>query len=128
MRMLIVDDVMTNCAVLKRMAMRVFGGEIDIETCSMAAIKACHERTYDIIITDYMMPALDGIGMVSVLRCFDEYKRTPIIMTSACADPAVLIRSMRHGVDDYILKPINADQFRSKITHHLSLRPNAYAA
>lgn len=128
MRMLIVDDVETNCAVMKRMAMRVFGGEIHIETSSLAAIKACHERTYDIIITDYMMPGLDGISMVSILRCFEEFKRTPIIMTSACADPAVLTKSRRHGVDDFILKPIHAEMFRNKILHYLSLRPNAYAA
>ncbi len=128
MRMLIVDDVMTNCAVLKRMAMRVFGGDIDIETSSLAAIKACHERTYDIIITDYMMPDLDGIGMVSVLRSFDEYKRTPIIMTSACTDPVVLNKSKRLGVDDFMTKPINAEQFRTKISHYLSMRPSAFAA
>jgi PleD family two-component response regulator len=128
MRMLIVDDVMTNCAVLKRMAMRVFGGEIDIETCPLAAIKACHERVYDIIVTDYMMPGLDGISMVSVLRRFDEYCRTPIIMTSACTDHAVLMKSLRHGVDDFIAKPVDAAQFRARITHHLSIRPNAYAA
>lgn len=128
MRMLIVDDVMTNCAVLKRMAMRAFGGEIDIATSSLEAIKACHERNYDIIITDYRMPVLDGIGMVSVLRSFDEYRLTPIIMTSSCADPVVFNKSMRHGVDDFIVKPINADQFRKKISHYLSLRPNSYAA
>jgi PleD family two-component response regulator len=128
MRMLIVDDVMANCAVLKRIAMKVFGGEIDIETSSLAAIKACHERCYDIIVTDYMMPELDGISMVSVLRSFDEYKHVPIIMTSGCSDPSTPHRSMRRGVDDFISKPINAEQFRNKISHYLSVRPNAYAA
>ena len=126
--MLIVDDVMTNGAIMKRMAMRVFGGDIDIESSSLSAIKACHERKYQIIVTDYMMPDLDGISMVSVLRSFDEYKVVPIIMATACSDSAVLHKSLRMGVTDYILKPIHTDQFRSKLTHYLSLIPTAYAA
>jgi putative two-component system response regulator len=128
MRMLIVDDVEANCAVLKRMAMKVFGGDIDIETSACGAIKACHERQYDIIITDYMMPEMDGLAFVIIVRSFDEYKRTPIIMTSACSDPSLYGRAARVGVDDFMNKPINTEQFRKKITHYLSLRPSSYAA
>ncbi len=128
MRMLIVDDVMTNAAVLKRMAMRVFGGDIDIETSSMAAINACHERKYDLIITDYNMPDLDGISMVSILRYFDEYKRTPILMTSAYSDPAIISKAMRLGINDFISKPVHTEHFRNRIQYYLSQRPSAYAA
>lgn len=126
--MLIIDDNITNAAILKRMAARVFGGKIDIETSPREVIKACHEHHYDIIITDYMMPDLNGIELVKVLRCFTEYKQVPIIMTSACYDEAIISKARRSGVDDYITKPINLEQFRNKLTRFLSLRPTTYLA
>ena len=128
MKMLIVDDVMTNAAVLKRMAMRVFGGDIDIETSSISAINACHERKYDLIITDYHMADLDGISMVNIIRLFFEYKNTPILMISSCSDPAVISKAMRLGINDFMPKPVHSEHFRNKIQYHLSQRPSTYAA
>jgi CheY-like chemotaxis protein len=128
MRMLIVDDEMTNCVVMKRMAMKVFGGDIDIETSGFAAVKACHERRYDIIVTDYMMPELNGLNLSSILRGFEEYKDVPIIMASGSTDPTQFNRLVRHGLDCFIAKPINSEQFRKKIAHFLSKRPSAFAA
>lgn len=127
MRMLIVDDDMTNGAVMKRMAMKVFGGEIDVETSAFAAVKACHEKCYDLIVTDYMMPELNGLNFVSIVRGFEEYKDIPIIMASGSTDPMHFNRLVRHGLDCFITKPINTEQFRKKIEHFLSKRPSTFA-
>lgn len=128
MRMLIVDDEMTNCAVMKRMAMKVFGGEIDIETSGFAAVKACHEKRYDIIVTDYMMPELNGLNLTRILRGFEEYRDVPIIMASGSTDPMQYNRLAKHGLDCFIAKPIDSGQFRKKIEYFLSRRPSAFAA
>jgi CheY-like chemotaxis protein len=128
MQMLIVDDDVTNGAVMKRIAMKVFGGEIDVETSAFAAVKACHEKRYDLIVTDYMMPELNGLNMVSILRGFEEYKDTPIIMASGSTDPTHFNRLVRHGLDCFITKPIDAGQFRKKIEFFLSKRPSTFAA
>ena len=128
MRMLIVDDEMTNCVVMKRIAMKVFGGEIDIDTSGFGAVKACHEKRYDIIVTDYMMPELNGLNFASIVRGFEEYKDTPIIMASGSTDPMHFNRLVRHGLDCFIAKPINSEQFRKKIEYFISKRPSAFAA
>lgn len=128
MRMIIVDEVMTNCIVMKRMAMKVFGGEIDLETSPLAAVHAMRERTYDIIVTGYKMPEMDGSCLVALVRSIDENRRTPVIMTSSCLEPAVRARLAGHGVDAFVAKPINAEQFRQKIFHYLSIRPSVFAA
>jgi PleD family two-component response regulator len=128
MRMLIVDDDVTNGAVMKRMAMKVFGGEIDVETSAFVAVKACHEKRYDIIVTDYMMPELNGLNFVSIVRGFEEYQDTPIIMASGSTDPMHFNRLVRHGLDCFISKPINTEQFRKKIEYFLSKRPSTFAA
>ncbi len=118
MRMLIVDDVVTNCAVMKRMAMRVFEGEIDTVTSPASAILACRENTYDIVVTDYMMPEIDGISMVSIIRDIDDYKDVPIIMTSASPSPWLPTVSKENGIDEFITKPINMADFRGLIVKY----------
>jgi PleD family two-component response regulator len=128
MRMLIVDDDVTNGAVMKRMAMKVFGGDIDVETSAFGAVKACHERRYDLIVTDYIMPELNGLNLVSILRGFEEYKTTPILMASGSTDPTHFNRLVKHGLDCFITKPIDAEQFRKKIEYFLSKRPSTFAA
>jgi PleD family two-component response regulator len=128
MRMLVVDDVMTNCIVIKRTAMKVFGGEIDIETSPLTAIKACHEKSYDIVVVDYYMPDMNGIEFVNVLRNFEEYRLTPIIMATSCRDSVTYNKSIRCGIDDFILKPLDFHQFRSKISFLLSNKARSFAA
>lgn len=127
MRILVVDDVEANGAIMKRLAMKVFGGEIVIANSGIKAVQCCHEGLYDLIITDFMMPDLDGLSFISIIRSFAEYKRVPVIMTSADHDPALLSRAAKAGVDDFLPKPINSEMFRKKITHYLSMRPTAYA-
>jgi PleD family two-component response regulator len=126
--MLVVDDVMTNCIVIKRTAMKVFGGEIDIETSPLSAIRACHEKQYDLVVVDYYMPDMNGIEFVKILRGFDEYRMTPIIMATSCKDSATYNKSIRCGIDDFILKPLDFKQFRNKISFLLANRAKSFAA
>lgn len=128
MRILIVDDVEANSAILKRLAMKVFGGEIVIANSGSSAVKCCHEEFFDLIITDFMMPDIDGLQMVNIIRGFTEYARVPVIMMSADHDPAILSRASKAGINDFLTKPINSEMFRKKIVHYLSMRPTPYAA
>jgi putative two-component system response regulator len=115
MKMLIVDDVMTNSAIMKRMAMRVFNGEIDIVSSGHEALQACEAKNYDIIVTDYMMPDMDGLKLVALLRHMDAHEGTPIIMASACHEPQLLQTAKAVGVTSFIAKPIPMDIFRNMI-------------
>ena len=127
MRILIVDDVESNGAIMKRLAMKVFGGEIEIANSATNAVKCCHEANYDLIITDYMMPDIDGLQLISIIRGFTEYARVPVILTSADHDAALLSRATKAGINDFLPKPINSEMFRKKIVHHLSMRPSSFA-
>lgn len=66
-------------------------------------------QKYDLLITDIKMPKLDGISLITKIRKF--CKETAIIVTSAHNDVEYLIETIRLGVDGYILKPIELDQF-----------------
>lgn len=115
MKMLIVDDVMTNSAIMKRMAMRVFDGEIDLVVSASEAVEACKTNLYDLIVTDYMMPEVDGLELVAIIRQLDGHKQTPIIMASACHEPQLLNKAKAVGINNFIAKPIDMETFRKMI-------------
>lgn len=66
-------------------------------------------QQFDLIITDIKMPKLDGISFITKIR--QICKETAIIVTSAYNDVDYLIETIHLGVDGYILKPIELDQF-----------------
>jgi len=80
----------------------------------------------DLIITDVNMPKLNGLDMVKEIRTID--KSIPILVLSAYNEPEYFIDSIKIGVDGYLLKPINIEQFLavlSKVTTKLKLQHNA---
>lgn len=128
MRMMILDEAMTHCIVMRRMAMRVFGGDMDMETSPHVALGLIGQRPYDLIVSGYRMGGMDALQFVDLVRALDEHRRTPIIITSACLEPSVRARLMTRGVESFIARPIDADRFREVIHYYLSIRPNAFAA
>jgi two-component system cell cycle response regulator len=83
---------------------------------------AVHEQRPDLILLDYNMPVLDGLGMLIRLRADPELKRTPVIMLTANAAPATIAAVARLGVRDYITKPFDNDALIAKIARLITLR------
>jgi len=79
-------------------------------------------KEYDLIITDINMPKLNGIELIQKVRAVDAY--IPILILSAYDDKDYFIQSIKYGVDGYILKPVELEQFYimiSKITKKIML-------
>jgi len=82
-----------------------------------------HIKQYgcDIVITDYMMPELDGVELIKEIRKFD--KSIPIIMLTAVGDDIDLqIEALNYGATDFLNKPINAPVFKARVVNLLTLR------
>ena len=73
-----------------------------------AAYDAMERRTYDLIITDVMMPEIDGFTFAETIRTSD--KDIPIIFMTARDDIASKQRGFRAGIDDYLVKPVDMDE------------------
>lgn len=71
------------------------------------------KNRYDIIITDIDMPVMNGIAMSSEIR--KESLDIPIVILSAYSDTNYFIDTIKIGIDGYLLKPINIDQFTQTI-------------
>lgn len=77
-----------------------------------------------LIITDLMMPELDGVALVQQLKVDERFKLTPILVLSAKSDPVTKIKVLNIGVDDYVQKPFNLAEL-SAIAHNLLRNSNA---
>jgi len=69
----------------------------------------------DVILLDLMMPGMDGIGVITLLRRDKMTKDIPVIIISSKHDRENVIDVMRHGVSDYIIKPYDPDRLAAKI-------------
>ena len=68
-----------------------------------------------LIISDINMPETDGFELLKYIRNNNIHKNTPILMCSASGDKESVLKSIRLGAKDFIVKPVNADTFMEKI-------------
>ncbi|GAB3737456.1 hybrid sensor histidine kinase/response regulator transcription factor [Spirosoma lituiforme] len=69
-----------------------------------------------LIISDIMMPVMNGFQLLESLKAHDTHRRIPVIMLTARAELADKLRALRIGVDDYLLKPFDEDELLARIT------------
>ena len=72
------------------------------------ALEAARARRPDVIVTDIMMPDLDGFGLLSELRADPELSAIPVILLSARAGEEAKLEGVTAGADDYLVKPFSA--------------------
>ncbi len=80
------------------------------------------ELVPDLVITDIMMPKLDGYGLSKKLRSDERTSHIPIIMLTARAEEADKIAGLEIGVDDYLTKPFSPNELRVRVRNLIELR------
>jgi PAS domain S-box-containing protein len=86
-----------------------------------AALQAAIEHKPDLIITDVMMPHLDGFGLLRALRAEPATAAIPVIMLSARAGEEARVEGLRAGADDYLSKPFSARELLARVSGTLAL-------
>ena len=86
-----------------------------------AALAAARARTPDLVLTDVMMPRLDGFGLLQALRADPRTVAVPVIMLSARAGEESRIEGMQEGADDYLVKPFSAKELLARVMAHLQM-------
>jgi CheY-like chemotaxis protein len=74
-----------------------------------------HGTEIEMVITDIMMPEMDGLELFSAVRSNPKWKSLPVVVASAAADAESVSRAVRLGCEDYLLKPINTAQLLEKV-------------
>jgi signal transduction histidine kinase/serine phosphatase RsbU (regulator of sigma subunit)/anti-sigma regulatory factor (Ser/Thr protein kinase) len=93
-----------------------------------AALAAAHSVRPDLILSDVMMPGLDGFGLLQALRTDAATALTPVILLSARAGEDSAVEGLEAGADDYLVKPFSAVELLARVRSNLELERTRRAA
>jgi signal transduction histidine kinase/FixJ family two-component response regulator len=118
-RILLADDN----ADMRAYVARLLRDRWDVEAVAdgAAALAAIRARRPDLVLTDVMMPNLDGFGLLAALRADPSTRGTPVIMLSARAGEEAKVEGLHAGADDYLVKPFSARELTARVETHLLL-------
>ena len=85
------------------------------------ALQAMVQDKPDLVLTDVMMPNLDGFGLLKALRENPETASIPVIMLSARAGEESRVEGLKAGADDYLIKPFSARELLARVGGALAL-------
>lgn len=71
------------------------------------------DKHVDMVISDLVMPEMDGFELTETLRNTPQFRRLPIVITSTHDDAKYIFRALHLGADDYIIKPPTAEMVRT---------------
>lgn len=86
-----------------------------------AALQAVQSAVPDMVISDIMMPHVDGFGLLEALRQDPATRSVPVILLSARAGEEARIEGLDAGADDYLVKPFSARELLARVNAHLEM-------
>ena len=116
---LVVDDN----ADMREYVLALLGWRFNVITAEngMQALKKVAQIRPDLVLTDVMMPEMDGLALLSALRRNPVTQAIPVIMLSARAGEEARIEGIDAGVDDYLSKPFSARELVARVESQLKL-------
>ena len=121
---LVVDDDRLLHDVLRRLLKRE-GIGITGCTDALQAIEALEARPFDLLLTDFKMPKMDGLELLAHVR--QEHPHLSVIMITAHANVQHAVRAMRSGAVDYIPKPFSTTELTERVKQRLKQRAEAFS-
>ncbi len=119
-RILLVDDNVDMREYVSRLLRERF--EVVTAANGEEALAAALANPPDLILSDVMMPGLDGFGLLAELRKRPKTKTVPVILLSARAGEESRVEGLGAGADDYLIKPFTARELLARIGAHLSMK------
>jgi PAS domain S-box-containing protein len=119
-RVLVADDNADMREYLARL-LRTAGYRVSTVTDGQAALDAVRAGVPDLVISDVMMPRLDGLGLVAALRADARTAAVPALLLSARAGQEASVEGLRAGADDYLVKPFSAVELLARVRSNLGM-------
>lgn len=119
--LLIVDDNAMNRDMLARRLERE-GYQTEVAQDGQQALNKIVERPFDLVLLDIMMPVLDGMTVLRMLRKTYSVCELPVIMVTAKDESAQVVTALERGANDYVTKPLDFPVALARIQTHLALK------
>src|SRR5258708_25086667 len=115
--LLVDDDPMLLQALSQTISLRMSMVEVETVDSAQAALALLQEHEYDAIVSDIKMPGMDGLALLAQVK--ERHPDTLVILITGHSDHQLAIQALRGGAYDYILKPIDRDDFVASLSRAL---------
>jgi len=118
MKILIVDDSSTMRRIIGNVVQQLGVPKEDFDEAEdgVVAWDMCQKNKYDVILTDWNMPNMNGLELVKHIRSAgSQHIKTPTIMITTEGGKSEVITALKAGVNNYIVKPFNAPTLKEKL-------------
>jgi len=116
-RILFVDDEQLLHSLFQRLFSR-HGMSVTCCSSAVQAVESLRDHTFDLVVTDFMMPDMDGFALLGHIR--ENYPEMRVIMITAHANVQHAVRMMQHGAIDYIPKPFSTAELVERVQKSLA--------
>ena len=115
MPVLVVDDYKTMIRIISNLLRQLGFSNIDEASDGGRALQLMRARPYGLVISDWNMEPMTGLDLLKEVRSDIKLKDTPFIMVTAESKVENVVTAKSAGVNNYIVKPFNADTFKTKL-------------
>ena len=105
-KILVIDDSNTNLVLLESL-LEKNGYEVFSALSAKEGLESMEDNQPDLIYLDLIMPGIDGMQFIKLMKQNDDWKEIPVVILSAISDSEVIQQGLNLGVADYITKPLN---------------------
>lgn len=114
-QILVVDDYQTMIRIIRNLLKQLGFENVDEAADGREALGKLKVRRYGLVISDWNMEPMTGYELLREVRADDDLKATPFIMVTAESKTENVIAAKKAGVNNYIVKPFNAQTLKAKI-------------
>ena len=115
MSILVVDDYNTMIRIIRNLLKQLGFENVDDAADGSAALAKMRGRKYGLVISDWNMEPMTGYELLKQVRADPELNTTPFIMVTAESKTENVVAAKQAGVNNYIVKPFNAETLKNKI-------------
>jgi two-component system chemotaxis response regulator CheY len=116
MSILIVDDYNTMLRIIKNLLRQLGFNNVEEATDGSAALEKLRSNGFGLVISDWNMEPMTGLQLLRELRADEDLQQTPFIMITAESKTENVIMAKEAGVNNYIVKPFDAQTLRAKMS------------
>jgi two-component system chemotaxis response regulator CheY len=115
MPILIVDDYKTMLRIIRNLLKQLGFDNVDEATDGSQALQKLRQKDFALVISDWNMEPMTGLQLLREIRADIRLKDMPFIMVTAESKTENVIAAKQAGVNNYIVKPFNAETLKSKL-------------
>ena len=119
---LIIDDNPTNLMLLQHRLVKLDDCQVVTMDSAVAALEWCEHTVPDLILTDYMMPEMDGLEFIRRLRLKEEMREIPVVVVTTADVKEVRQKALELGAIDFLTKPVDGHELMARARNLLALR------